>query len=95
MQECGLNNFPPLKGNTPAHQSKKYRREGNNSQPADLKEENRNHLAGKREVLRDVDTGQARNADCGGGTKEGIDKGKVPPRGRERKPQEKASQQDE
>ena len=94
MQESGLHNLPPFEGDSPTHQDKENRGEGNDSQPADLEKENRDYLPGERKVFGDIDAGQPGDANGRIGGEKGIYKGQVTRSGRKRKPEEEGPDKD-
>ena len=92
MEECGLDNLPPLEGDPPAHQDKENRGEGNDPQSSDLEKENSDYLSGERKVFGDIDAGQPGDANGRIGGEKGIYKGQVTRSGRKRKPEKEGPQ---
>jgi hypothetical protein len=89
-----LDNFPLFEGDSPAHDPEEDYRKGNDSQSSDLKQDQAYDLTREGEVFAQVDTGQARHADCRGGRKQGVDKGKRRFAGGKGEPQKEGPQDD-
>ncbi len=95
MKERCLNNLSILERDPSAHDAKEKCRKCDDSQPADLEEKDRDDLAGKREVLADIEHGKARDANGGSGGEEGVDEIDLFAGRGKRKPQEKSTCQDQ
>ena len=95
MKKGRLDDFSPFEGDPPAHNAEEECRESDDAQSTNLYEKDRNDLAGKREFLPNIEYGEARDANGGCGSEEGVNKIELFAGRRERKPQEKGARQDD
>ncbi len=95
VQEDRLNDVPLAGGQPPAHHHEEHGREGDDPQPAHLKQDQGDGLAEGRKVLADADHGQAGDAHGRGRGEQGVQKRQGPVRRGGGQPQQRGPQQDE